>query len=233
MAIEVFKTLRNVDVREHTEQKQNLSYLSWAWAWNYTKSLFPDASYKIRRFGEFELPYQYDPVLGYMVSTEVTIGGDTLEMWLPVMDGANKAMKAQPYKYTVKRGQSTQEKTCDAASMFDINKTLMRCLVKNLAMFGLGINLYSGEDLPTDSDILKISAELKSKLSTVKKLSNTIVKNGYMDTPKMLSLIAKANDGFTDLEAITDIDVANGLIDDFNEIIAEHEEVPQINIEVK
>jgi hypothetical protein len=76
--------------------------------------------------------------------TEVTIGGKTLDMWLPVMDGANKAMKDKPYSYTTRYG----EKTVEAATMFDINKTLMRCLVKNLAMFGLGIYIYAGEDLP-------------------------------------------------------------------------------------
>jgi hypothetical protein len=60
------------------------------------------------------------------------------------MDGKNKAMKREPYKYTTKYG----EKTVDAFSMYDVNKTLMRCLVKNLAMFGLGLYIYSGEDLP-------------------------------------------------------------------------------------
>jgi NH3-dependent NAD+ synthetase len=60
------------------------------------------------------------------------------------MDGANKAMKAVPYSYTTRYG----EKSVEAASMFDINKTLMRCLVKNLAMFGMGIYIYAGEDLP-------------------------------------------------------------------------------------
>jgi hypothetical protein len=60
------------------------------------------------------------------------------------MDGANKAMLSTPYTYKTKFG----EKTVEAATMFDINKTLMRCLVKNLAMFGLGLYIYAGEDLP-------------------------------------------------------------------------------------
>ena len=55
-------------------------------------------------------------------------------MWLPVMDGANKAMKANPYTYDTKKAKGLK---VDAATMFDINKTIMRCLVKNLAMFGL------------------------------------------------------------------------------------------------
>ena len=60
------------------------------------------------------------------------------------MDWANKAMKATDYKYKTKYGDKTRE----AATMFDINKAIMRCLVKNLAMFGLGLYIYSGEDLP-------------------------------------------------------------------------------------
>ncbi len=81
-----------------------------------------------------------------MVYTSVTAGGLTYEMWLPVMDGANKAMKAVDYTYKTRFG----EKTCEAMTMFDVNKTVMRCLVKNLAMFGLGLYIYAGEDLPQD-----------------------------------------------------------------------------------
>jgi DNA-directed RNA polymerase subunit RPC12/RpoP len=62
------------------------------------------------------------------------------------MDGANKSMKLNAYTYSTRSG----EKTVEAISMFDINKTVMRCLVKNLAMFGLGLYIYAGEDLPED-----------------------------------------------------------------------------------
>ena len=95
------------------------------------------------------------------------------------MDSANKAMKAFPYKYTVKNpnfkyatknkedgkfydkygNEQTEyiEKTVEAATMFDVNKAIMRCLTKNLAMFGLGLYIYAGEDLPetTKEDTLK------------------------------------------------------------------------------
>jgi hypothetical protein len=79
-----------------------------------------------------------------MCHTSVTIEGETLEMWLPVMDGKNKSMKKKSYSYSTKYG----EKQVEGATTFDINKTIMRCLVKNLAMFGLGIYIYAGEDLP-------------------------------------------------------------------------------------
>lgn len=138
----VFENLNNANVNGHTEEKNGLTYLSWAWAWAEVKKAYPDANYTIEKFNG--LPYVYDENTGYMVYTTVTIEGITHEMWLPVMDGANKAMKAQPYKYTTRYG----EKTCEAATMFDVNKAIMRCLVKNLAMFGLGLYIYAGEDLP-------------------------------------------------------------------------------------
>lgn len=145
MKMEHFNKLFQLDVNEHVEKKNNLSYLTWAWAWAEVKKIYPDASYTIKTF-ENGLPYVYDPNTGYMVFTTVTIEGLTHEMWLPVMDGANKAMKAEAYTYTTKYG----EKDVEPASMFDINKTIMRCLVKNLAMFGLGLYIYAGEDLPED-----------------------------------------------------------------------------------
>lgn len=143
-----FETLFHLDVNEHVEKKKTgntqLSYLSWAWAWAEVKKHFPEATYDILKF-ENNLPYVYDKNTGYMVFTQVTIDGLTHEMWLPVMDGANKAMKSVPQTYSTKY---SGEKTVEVASMFDINKTIMRCLVKNLAMFGLGLYIYSGEDLP-------------------------------------------------------------------------------------
>ena len=142
----VFETLNNANVNGHTEEKNGLTYLSWAWAWAEVKKAFPEANYTIEKFNG--LPYVYDENTGYMVYTTVTIEGITHEMWLPVMDGANKAMKAKPYTYTVKRYGKEEAKTVAAATMFDVNKAIMRCLVKNLAMFGLGLYIYAGEDLP-------------------------------------------------------------------------------------
>lgn len=145
----IFNKLNGINVNERTEEKNGLTYLSWAWAWAEFKKVCPNATYEVIKFDG--KPYIYDEALGYMCYTKVTVDGLTHEMWLPVMDGANKAMKAQPYTYTVKQYGKAVEKTCNAATMFDINKTIMRCLTKNLAMFGLGLYIYAGEDLPDDS----------------------------------------------------------------------------------
>ena len=141
----VFERLYEINVNANVEKKNGLTYLSWAWAWAEVKKECPDANYRI-------LGYTYDEKLGYMVTTEVTIENETITMWLPVMDGANKPLFDHPYTYKKgvwENGKKIQvDATVEAANMFDINKTYMRCLVKNLAMFGLGLYIYAGEDLP-------------------------------------------------------------------------------------
>ena len=173
----IFKTLNEINVNKHTEKKQNLTYLSWAWAWAEVKKSYPQSTYQIQMFNG--KPYIYDEDLGYMVFTTLCIECETLEMWLPVMDGANKAMLNKDYTYQVKDWTETnkqgktimKEKVCSKATMFDINKTIMRCLVKNIAMFGLGLYLYAGEDLPEEIEpkkkpsLIVESDEFKSGLS--------------------------------------------------------------------
>ena len=95
--MENFIKLNSIDCSNKVEKKNGLSYLSWAWAWAELMKIYPNATYKIKKFGEEQLPYVYDENTGYMVFTEMTIDGITHEMWLPVMDGANKAMKNQIY----------------------------------------------------------------------------------------------------------------------------------------
>lgn len=148
----MFNALSNLDLSDKCEKRESLTYLSWANAWSEFKSAYPSATYRILK-NECGLPYFSDPNLGIMVFTEVTVDEVTHQMWLPVMDGKNKAMKLQPYTYSVwdNYKKAYVEKTVQAASMFDINKTLMRCLVKNLAMFGLGLYIFQGDDLPEKS----------------------------------------------------------------------------------
>ena len=145
---ELFRYFNTLDVTEHIEKKNGLSYLSWPFAVQEARRKCPDFSFSIQTFNGY--PYQFDPKTGYMVYTTVTMGGVTIPMWLPVMDSSNKAMKDVPYEYEVydKFKKQYTKKKVEAATMFEINKTIMRCLVKNLAMFGLGLHIYAGEDLP-------------------------------------------------------------------------------------
>ena len=189
----VFEELNAINVNDKTEKKKSggteLTYLSWTWAWAEVKKRYPDAHYEIMMHDG--LPYVYDENTGYMVFTTVTIDGISHMMWLPVMDGANKAMKSKPYTYSTKYNG---EKTVEAATMFDVNKTIMRCLVKNLAMFGLGLYIYAGEDLPeTEAEEQKTAQEVaKKKLEKIhagqiEELKNTLSANG-IDEAFVLSL---------------------------------------------
>ncbi len=139
----VFQKLYDIDATDRMLQKQNLSYLPWATAYSEVMKEFPEMTYEIVKYGEEQLPYLNTP-LGLMVTTKVTINGITREMCLPVMDSNNKSMKDVEYTYTVKSG----ERTVAPATMFDVNKSIMRCLAKNLAMFGLGLHLWTKEELP-------------------------------------------------------------------------------------
>lgn len=177
--------LLNMNVNELTEKKNKLTYLSWSKAWRIVLEEYPEATYNIKKNPE-GTPEFGNSKFGYMVYTDVTIAGVTREMWLFVMDGANKSMKDEEYTYQVKEYKWTNgksvatgnmiDKTVEAISMFDINKTVMRCLVKNLAMFGLGLYIFAGEDLPSDDNT---DAPEVTKKTEVKKLSEGQVKRLY------------------------------------------------------
>ena len=154
----MFDALYSLDLSDKLERRENdkLSYLSWANAWAEFKRAYPNAEYRIIKDPTTNLPYFNDPNIGIMVYTEATADGQSYEMWLPVMDAKNKAMKEQPYTYQVYDSykKTYVEKTVQAATMFDINKAIMRCLVKNLAMFGLGLYVYAGEDLSNEENLV-------------------------------------------------------------------------------
>lgn len=206
----MFEKLYSINVNDKTEKKNNLTYLSWAWAWGEFKKIYPEATYKIKRIED--KPYIYDENLGYMVFTEVTVGNLTHEMWLPVMDGANKSMKNKPYTYKQKEynyGKFTGnyiEKTVEPATMFDINKTIMRCLTKNLAMFGLGLYIYAGEDLPEeDTAENRISNVLETGL-------RDLIKNNAIDDNVVIEILKQY--GYSKLKEIKNKDYAQ-IVQDF------------------
>lgn len=147
---EKFNQLASLNLNNKAESKNGLSYVSWANAWKAFKEVYPGATYRIIKDPQTNMPYFVDPVMGIMVFTEVSANNLTYEMWLPVMDSANKAMKLEAYQYQVwnKTTRQYENRKVEAASSFDINKALMRCLVKNLAMFGLALYIYAGEDMP-------------------------------------------------------------------------------------
>lgn len=125
-----FEEIYSINVNDKTEKKGQLTYLSWAWAWAEFKKKYPKATYSVDKFdGTY---CTGNEKLGWMVRTEVFADDLQYEMWLPIMDMRNNAILSP--------------------KMTDVNKTIMRCLTKNLAMFGLGLYIYAGEDLPEDMD---------------------------------------------------------------------------------
>lgn len=140
-----FQEMYSKDVNSKVEKKNGLSYLSWAYAWAEVKKVDENASYEIHEDAQGNAFFMSP--LGIDCKVSVTIHGKTHTMRLPVMDGANKAMKLESYTYKTKFG----EKTVEAANSFDVNKTIMRCLVKAIAMHGLGLYIYAGEDLPEET----------------------------------------------------------------------------------
>jgi hypothetical protein len=159
--LKIFNELYNLNINDKVEKKQtgagkSLSYLSWSYAVAEFTKKFPNFKYEIEYFDN--KPYLYDENLGYMVFTKIEVNGMSKEMWLPVMDEKNKAMKKEKYTYKTKFG----DKEVEPATMFEINKTIMRCLVKNMAMFGLGLYIYNGEDLPeTETEINPVKQKVE------------------------------------------------------------------------
>ena len=131
----VFETLNAVDVSQHIEKKGNFDYVSWAWAWQYVKRIYPNATYSVTMNA---LPNGY--CVNYFtdgntafVETTVTIEDVTLTEQLPITDYKNKSIKL------------------DAITSFDVNTAVKRCLTKCLALHGLGLSLWAGEDLPQEN----------------------------------------------------------------------------------
>lgn len=128
----VFEVLNAVNCNEHTEKKNGLTYLSWAWAWAEVKKRYPSATYTIYE-NKDGLLYHTDGKTAW-VKTGVTIEGIELIEYLPVMNYKNESI------------------TVDRLTSFDVNKTVQRSLTKACARHGLGLYIYAGEDLPEGED---------------------------------------------------------------------------------
>ena len=128
------------DVTNHTEKKGNLTYLSWAWAWAEVLKVDPKASWCVNKF-EFEsrsVPFMVLPDDTCMVEVVVTIDGNAKLCVLPVMDNRNRPVKNP--------------------DSFAVNTAIMRCMTKAIALHGLGLFIYAGEDLPEAQPETQVAA---------------------------------------------------------------------------
>lgn len=162
----IYSKLSKIDVRPYlksisrqskkTGQTVYLSYLSWAKAWGLVKAIYPDVTYKIREYPNYietangveqagTLDYRLTRV-GCEVEVTVTIEGHDYTQKLYPMDNCNQPIMKP--------------------NIMQINKAQLRCLVKALAMAGLGLNVYAGEDLPSDeSETAKLPKQTKTSQS--------------------------------------------------------------------
>jgi hypothetical protein len=126
----IFKTLSEINVNNHVEQKGKFNYLSWAWAVAELRLASPTATWEVVKTDG--LPF-CKTECGYFVEVSVTVEGITLSQIHPVLDNQNK--------------------TIPVPNAFQINTSIQRCLVKAIALHGLGLYIYAGEDLPDTDEV--------------------------------------------------------------------------------
>ena len=157
----IFETLNPINVNENIEVKNGFKYLSWSWAWGRVKKIYPEASFKIIK-NDMGWIYHTDGRTAW-VEVEVTINGLTHSEILPVMDFRNNSIPL------------------DKITSFDANKAVHRCLVKCLALHGLGLYIYAGEDLPEEATEPKQEEPKQEEPKQEKKTSS---KRKAAETPK-------------------------------------------------
>ena len=189
MSENYFVELNSINVNDHTEKKNNLTYLSWAWAWGEVKKRFPDATYKVYE-DDNGCIYWTDGRTAW-VKTGVTVNGIEHIEYLPLMDFKNRSIPLS-----------------DITS-FDVNKSIQRSLTKAVARHGLGLYIYAGEDLPEDEQGSKDEQDSKPEVDekTMNNYVSVISKllaETNTDGTKMLDFV---NEKFgTSAQAFKDLD---------------------------
>ena len=172
----VFEELNSIDVSKHTEKKGKFSYLSWAWAVRELLKVAPTAEWKIHQWGieGNKQPYMQTQA-GCFVQVSLTVDGITRTQVHPVLDNRNQTIK-EP-------------------NAFDINTSIQRCLAKAIALHGLGLYIFAGEDLPGPPEPLtKEEIESLRDLAVSKdrlKQINELVNDGTINRTNYKGSIAK------------------------------------------
>jgi hypothetical protein len=177
----VFAVLSTIDCKEHIEKKKDLSYLSWAWAWQILKEKFPTAFYTIYE-NKDGLNYHTDGKTCW-VKTGVTVEGIEHIEYLPIMDYRNASIPV------------------DKVVSTDVNKTIQRSLTKAVARHGLGLYIYAGEDIPDPHD-----DELRAMVHSYKQPALSAPKSEkemmHQNHPKWQAMLESILAGKTTLEKV-------------------------------
>ena len=147
-----FAELNAVNVNDHTEKKNGLTYLSWAWAWGELKKRYPGSYYTVYENKDGWNYFTDGKTAWVKTGVTVVMGSDTPIMrqlehieYLPIMDTRNRSIPAEN------------------VTSFDVNKAIQRSLTKACARHGLGLYIYAGEDLPEDTTFTPITAANEKK----------------------------------------------------------------------
>jgi hypothetical protein len=160
--VSVFQKLKDVDISKLAEQKGKFDYLSWAHAVREMLKVFPEATWEVHEYDN--MPYM-QTTTGYYTKVSVTIEGVTRTQIHPVLDNKNQ--------------------TIDTPNAFQINTSIQRCLAKAIALHGLGLVLFAGEDLPNnitdkqEKEITKFANQVKDE--EVKKSMLDAIKSGKVN----------------------------------------------------
>lgn len=176
--------LLKINVNDHTEKKNGLTYLSWAWAWAEVLKVDPKATWTVESCKD-GLPCNFFPDGSAMVCVHVTIKGDTKMAVLPVMDNRNKAIKSP-----------------DA---FAINTAIQRCLAKAIAMHGLGLYIYAGEDLPESDEVEQPKPAPRGRAAVIKPTEGAgqgISNDRKAELDEMALFMVESHQGGDDMAAI-------------------------------
>jgi hypothetical protein len=182
---EVWENLRAVNCSDNTQEKNGLTYLSWTWAWSAMMEEYPEATY---HFPEPEI-HRDGTVTVYCT---INIGELSRTMWLPVMSGFKNSAVSNP-------------------NARDIGDSKMRCLVKCMAMFGLGHYIYAGEDLPPDSksDSAPVKNQSLSTAQTTKVMDEAIKEAQNVKPETLEEAVEEAMKGsMTEADAVAYVELA-------------------------
>ena len=183
--------LLKLNVNGHTEKKNGLTYLSWAWAWAEALKADPAANFEVQQFDG--KPY-VDVNGTAMVVVAVRIQGIVRTCHLPVMNSSNQPISIAGRQFKDKYGNEKVERL----DSFNLNTAIMRCMTKCLALFGLGLYIYAGEDLPEAEDELMPVAKSSEVSQVIEKPKTEVTSQETADlklfADSMLAYIHVAKD---------------------------------------
>ena len=169
-----YKELSELPIKRLVEKKGGLDYLSWSNAWDMLKKVYPNAQRKVYESEHTGLNFFTDGNSAY-VKVGILVNDIEHIDYLPVMDFRNKSIP-----------------TAKMTSM-DVNKAIQRATAKAIAMHGLGLSLWTGEDIPsepkTSLENKKITLDIGSDSWT--KALNYVVANKHLGTEKLVAMLSK------------------------------------------